>query len=79
MNWRRGLMRAWAIVSVCWVLLLASMAYDDATTPNREESDRLGYGTYIAAGIGGPLALFAFGSGLLWIGAGFKRQGTKSI
>jgi len=31
MNWRRGLFRAWAAVSVLWVVLIASIFYTDVS------------------------------------------------
>ncbi len=61
MNWKRGLIRMWLLLSVLWaVFWIALMLF-------------VGNGSAVLVAVAMvPFALFLLGYGVLWIGRGFR-------
>jgi hypothetical protein len=63
MNWSRGLLRVWVVLSLCWSTLWVITAFV-------ENDNRIGAVILALA----PHALLALGYGLLWAARGFKQE-----
>lgn len=63
MNWRGGLFRLWAVLTLGWILATGWLVL-----PTRD----IGFAALVL--FGPPLLLLAFGGAGLWIAAGFKKR-----
>ena len=73
MNWKRGLLRLWAVVSVLWVLSFGLWALSiDGLEFNLDFGEFVGLLMILSIP---PLFLLALGYIGLWVGRGFRRQG----
>ncbi len=70
MNWRRGLFRLWAVLSVAWAIPAFWMV-SDCVIDNTCSAGRWGVTAFI---LGVPLAFLLFGTALLWAANGFKPK-----
>jgi len=68
MNWKRGLFRAWLVLSVLWCAFGFWLA-SDCIVDDTCSAGRLGA---IAFVLSVPAAVFLLGLALLWVGRGFR-------
>ena len=71
MNWNRGLLRLWAVVTVLWVLSFGFWALDKSGFKfNLDFGEFVGLLMILSIP---PLILLALGYVGLWVGRGFRR------
>jgi hypothetical protein len=70
MNWKRGLLRLWAVTAVLWVL---SVGVIQLTVFGSNYLDFVEFAGLLVIAFIPPLFLLALGYIGLWVGRGFRR------
>ena len=71
MNWSRGLLRAWVVITAGWLILSGALLYDGwRSDPSHAQKHLLEMAIFAVVW---PAGLFAIGWAALWIARGFKR------
>jgi hypothetical protein len=73
MNWKQGLVRLWAAVSLLWMICFLIYLYSDnlpaPARPEQQDQDTI---HIVATIIGPPIAFLILGFGVWWVIAGFE-------
>ena len=78
MNWRRGLFRAWLVLSIAWVLTaevrlkVTRDIWFPVDVSFRPEHLPEAMGVFVVF-IGPPIVVFLVGLVLVWVSVGFRR------
>lgn len=67
MNWKRGVFRAWSVVSIIWILVLTTVILIHPDL----RGDNFSLLGFLTAGVVPPSFLFVVGLAIKWIARGF--------